>query len=189
MKRAVREAVDQRDVQPVLVEKAAERLEAVAFEQLARLARGQAKTETERCRGREPRFQRGREVSQVGEDRVPAVGGMDVGAVGEVEASRFGEPQRDHRADARRSRTGSAAAAGRKRELRRLAEEATGILEDDLLDQRFRMTPAPHLHDEPRHGDRDRSDPSRRRRRRRCDPGRSVSMMSAARCGEILVCG
>ena len=92
VKGTVRESVDERHVQPVLVEKAAERLQSVSLQQLSRFPRGEAKTQTERCRGREPGFELRGVVFEVGENRIPPVGGMDVRAVREVEVVPVRQP-------------------------------------------------------------------------------------------------
>ena len=89
------EAVDERDVETVLVEEMAKLGNAVVLEQLAGVARGQTKTDPERRGWREPFFQCRRELTDVGEDRRPSVGGMDVRAVGEVERDRRGDLQED----------------------------------------------------------------------------------------------
>ena len=59
MERPVGEAVDERDVEALVVEERAELVEAVAVEQLARVARRQPQAEAERRAGESRAFSAG----------------------------------------------------------------------------------------------------------------------------------
>src|SRR5690606_36957048 len=87
VERAVRESVDDGDVQPLVVEKATEGVEIRAFEQLTGIASREPEADTERAIRRKALLERRGVAPQVRVDGRPAVGGMDVGAVGEVRTS------------------------------------------------------------------------------------------------------
>src|SRR5262245_47981571 len=88
MERTVWKAVDERDVESAIVEKAAEGIQPAILEQLASVARRQPKPNAKRARGRQPFFQGRREPFDVRVDGRPALSGVDVRAVRQVEGTR-----------------------------------------------------------------------------------------------------
>ena len=81
----VRKAVDERHVETFRIEIRTEFLEAVPFEQLGRVSRGQPQSEPKFLPGGQLRPERGRKLPHVGVHRGPVVPRMDVGAVAEME--------------------------------------------------------------------------------------------------------
>ena len=80
----VGEAIDHRDVQPLVTEEIAEFTETIAGEESAGVARGEPQPDAERRVRGKAGLQRRRVLAQRLEDRVPPVSRMDVGAVGQV---------------------------------------------------------------------------------------------------------
>jgi hypothetical protein len=93
VERTVREAVDDGDVQTVLVEKRAEVIEPALRAELARLACRETEPDAEPAGRRELRFEGRRDPRQVRPNRVPSVRRVNVGAVGELEKAVSGDVQ------------------------------------------------------------------------------------------------
>ena len=87
VKRSVREAVDDGDIQTLAIEVRAKLAQPVALEQFARLARREPQPHAKWLGRREARLERRRVFLQVREYAVPPVSGVDVGAVGEVKGT------------------------------------------------------------------------------------------------------
>jgi hypothetical protein len=87
VKAAVREAVQRKHVEPVLIQPLPQPLEVIAGYQMPRSLIREAKTHAEIVIGRNPILQRNRVPDQIGFDLGPAFSGMNIRAVGEVKKS------------------------------------------------------------------------------------------------------